>query len=118
MAISPNDRQRVMRTSRVEEAPNPGPWPQATPVAEVSQPDGDNYTGYDDDAGGGGGPGPAPTPALALSSNDWNPSGGPLPACTGQSSDPGTNVVVKHSVLNSLGLSLMTQAPLLNGVCV
>ena len=42
MAVDPSDRQGVMRTSRVEEAPNPGPWPQATPVAEVSQPDGDN----------------------------------------------------------------------------
>ena len=37
MAVDPSDRMGVMRTSRVEEAPNPGPWPQATPVAEVSQ---------------------------------------------------------------------------------
>ena len=49
MAIDPSDRQRVMRTSRVEEAPNPGPWPQATPVAEVSQPDGSNFDEYDDE---------------------------------------------------------------------
>ena len=48
MAIDPSDRQRVMRTSRVE-APNPGPWPQATPVAEVSQPDGSNFDEYDDE---------------------------------------------------------------------
>ena len=170
MAISPNDRQRVMRTSRVEDAPNPGPWPQATPVGEVSQPDGSNYSGYDDSGSApaltigaitvageasptvgdtetysashngtatdvvytfsapgetftGGtvtwandGPAtvtatgtsgtagnspqtgtlavtvaaaPAPAPALALASADWNPSGGPLPSCTGQSADPG-----------------------------
>ena len=49
MAIHPSERQRVMRTSRVVEAPNPGPWPQATPVAEVSQPDGSNYDEYDDE---------------------------------------------------------------------
>ena len=36
MAVDPSARMGVMRTSRVEEAPNPGPWPQATPVAEVN----------------------------------------------------------------------------------
>ena len=49
MAVDPSDRMGVMRTSRVEEAPAPGPWPQATPVAEVSQPDGDNFDEYDDE---------------------------------------------------------------------
>ena len=49
MAVDPSDRMGVMRTSRVEEDPTPGPWPQATPVAEVSQPDGDNFDEYDDE---------------------------------------------------------------------
>ena len=49
MAIDPTDRQKIMRTSRVVEAPNPGPWPQATPVAETSQPDANNYDEYDDE---------------------------------------------------------------------
>ena len=28
---------------------NPGLWPQATPVAETSQPDANNYDEYDDE---------------------------------------------------------------------
>ena len=36
MAIDPSDRQRdAHRVVWSTLAPNPGPWPQATPVAEV-----------------------------------------------------------------------------------
>ena len=68
MATDPSSRQRQFRTSRVDQAPAPGPWPQATPVGEVAPPSGANYRGYtDDDASQGavgdfvppGGEGPA-----------------------------------------------------------
>ena len=49
MAVDPSTRQGVMRTSRVEEAPADLEWTTGTPVAEVSQPDGENYDEWDDE---------------------------------------------------------------------
>lgn len=39
----------IFRTSRVEEAPTSLTWTTGTPVAEVSESDGNNYEGYDDE---------------------------------------------------------------------
>ena len=92
MAISPNDRQRVMRTSRVEEAPNPGPWPQATPVGEVSQPDGSNYSGYNDS-----GSAPALTIGAITVAGDASPTVGDTETYSASHNGTATDVVYTFS---------------------
>ena len=89
MAISPNDRQRVFRTSRVEDVPNPGPWPQATPVGEVSQPGGGNYTGY---TGDGQPPAPTPTIGTVTVTGEASPTVGDTETYTATSDGTATDV--------------------------
>lgn len=111
MATDPSSRQRYGRTSRVEQDPAPGPWPQTTPVFEVSPPDGQNYRDYTDDDGsqadesdferpGGDGPDGTP-PVISIGTvtvlGDVSPTVGDTRTYTATSSGNAMDVVFTFS---------------------